>query len=662
MAPFNRRFYFYKRRPRWRRRYTTRYRRRGLRKTFRRRPRRRRVRKFKFRIKKKLKKLHIQQWQPRHIKKCHIRGFLPLFTAGKGSYSNNYTLYKNSFVPPKIPGGGGWSLQQITLKTLYEENEIIQNWWTKSNRGLPLCRYVGCRMYFFRQPATDYIVTYSIEYPFNVTKYYYQSMHPMRLLTYKHKVVVPSFRTQPLNRRTYKTKYIKPPKELKNEWYFQQNFAKTPLVLLATTACDLTSMYVPTNAENNNAGFWALNTKFFQNRGFRYPHATTGYSPSNNQYIYALQNGPPDITNEIRKNVIFLGDTMLNDPGDPRGTESSYPQAKWGNIFYYKYLTQYLRTFISQENVSTFLNTSKVNTTVGSSVQLKIEPYVHYCRYNPFRDTGKGNMAYWLDVYTANTGWDPPANPDLIVKDLPLWILLWGWEDYTRTAIKLHNMDIDYVLVIKSSFIDPPLPAYILLSDSFVHGEGPYHKHPDEIDFSDYKEWHPKWEFQKEAVESLLSVGPGVVKSENQKQIQAIVKYDFLFKWGGNPADMENVYDPLSQPIYPTPSTEQKANEIDDPETNFTNYIQEWDVRRDILTQTATNRIKKDSSHEFTVFTDGRTTATTSITTKAPKTQTQTTQEETEETLLHQLLQLQQHNNKLEQRFRQLKTVLENTL
>lgn len=581
--------------------------------------------------------------------------------AGKGRASNNFTMYKNSYTPPTHPGGGGWSLQQITLKALYEENDQIQNYWTMSNRGLNLCRYLGCKITCYRQPNTDYVLTYSLEPPYDTTKYYYQSLHPAKLLTYTKKIVIPSFRTQPQKKKAYKTKFIKPPKELKNQWYFQQHLAKFPLLLLAATACDLTSMYVPKNAENFNAGFYSLNTRFFMNRGFRYPHSTTGYQPSNNVYIYALENGAHPLSTELRKNVIFLGDTMLNDPGDVRGTADTYPAAKWGNVFYYRYLQQQLTTFLTNDNVTSFLSKEKVNEPIGSG-QLKLDPYVYECRYNPFKDTGKGNEAYWLDVYTANTGWDPPQDPDLIVRGFPLWIMLWGWEDWIRNTKKLANMDIDYVLVIKSDFIQPKLPAYVLISDSFYNGEGPYHQDPQHIDFSNYKEWHPKWEFQKEAVENLLSVGPAVYKFENEKQTQAHIHYDFFFKWGGNPADMQNVYDPLTQPTYAIPDNQLITNEKDDPETDIANYIYHWDVRRDFLTQTASERIKKDSIYGYSVFTDGDKTATTAIPFQRIQEtpQEKTSPEKTQEAIFLQLQQCQQHNQQLQQRFRKLKQMLDN--
>lgn len=212
MAPYQRRRYNYYR-PYWRKRRRY-FRKPRSRNPFRRRRRQQRVRRRRYRrkFKKKLKKLNIQQWQPTHIKKCKIEGYLELFECGKGRVGNNYASYKDSWVPPHEPSGGGWSLQQLTLNNLYVQNCLLMNWWTRSNKGLNLVRILGVKVTLFRQENTDYIFCYLPEEPSNVTKYYYPSFHPIKMLTYNNKIVVPSFRSQPHKKNHTKQNLYHPQK------------------------------------------------------------------------------------------------------------------------------------------------------------------------------------------------------------------------------------------------------------------------------------------------------------------------------------------------------------------------------------------------------------------------------------------------------------------
>ncbi len=253
----------------WKRKWPRRrYRRRRLRSNFRSKRRRTWVRKRNYAkyIAKKLRKIKIMQWQPSHIKKCRIKGTIQLFQAGYGRYSYNYTAYKESYVPPHQPGGGGWCYLMLSLGNLYTENQRLQNWWTTSNKGLNLVRYYGVSFKFYRQKYTDYVVSYSNEYPMSVGKFHYPSIHPQRLLQYNHKIVVPSYATLPQSKKPYKKVFVRPPKKMIDKWYFQSQFQRFPLVLLACTACSLNEMYVGHNVLNNNCTILCLNTNLFKNK------------------------------------------------------------------------------------------------------------------------------------------------------------------------------------------------------------------------------------------------------------------------------------------------------------------------------------------------------------------------------------------------------------
>nr|UGV35301.1 MAG: ORF1 [TTV-like mini virus] len=661
MPPFYRKRFY--RRNYWnypkRRRY---YRRRRFTKTFRRKRRHRRVRKPKFPsyFRKKLKTLRITQWQPTYIRKCCIKGILLLFEAGHGRFGNNFTPFKESFYPHNEPGGGGWSIQELSLGNLFTQNQYLMNIWTNSNGGLNLVRYTGCHIILYRQPETDYIFHYYTEETVNAGKYWYPSFHPVKMFMYNKRIIVPSLQTAPNKKKLYKKIKITPPKLIKNNWYFSQNLASFPLIRFATVATSLNHFFLSSKSTNSNITLHMLNTKFFQKSAFQYANPKYGYIPKEGTYIYGLQNGVLDITKEKRINVIYLGSQYYDD-GSPVGTkgwgESSYPKTKWGNIFYYKYLDNIQTTFLHTQPPDTFLSSTNVQNTIGE-VTLKQEPYYQDVRYNPYRDKGDGNLAYWKSISDATkNNWDPPDDPDQKIGGYPFWLMLWGWSDYTQKLGKLKNLAENYVLVLRSKYFSEPFTAYVPLDDSFINGQAPYDNDAENIIPYDLSHWFPKWKFQRKAIDNLLMTGPGVCKAESVQSIQAFMRYKFFFKWGGNSSQLETIADPNSQPLGPDPNNEFLSNEINDPEESIENLLYKWDIRRHQLTQAATKRIKECETYDSCLFTDGAETTLQEKTTS----QTQETPKEEIQALQLQLQQLQQFNRELRHRFLRLKQQIMDT-
>ncbi len=572
---------------RWRRTYWNynqnrrRFRRRNTRKNFRNRPyrRRRTVRRkklFKYRNyrKKKLKRIVLKQWQPDKIRKCKIQGIFPLFQAAPGTKSNNFEIRKELISPPTYPGGGGWSIFQISLNELYKRHERLENWWTYSNKGLPLVRYTHAKLKFYRQQTTDYVVNYQLSYPFELTKFHYMSTQPERMLMYHKKIIVPSFQTSPHMKRTYIKKRISPPKEFYNKWFFQRDLSKYPLVMITTTACDLQSFFISPGAENNTVHLWALNTNIFKHKDFKQQsHEPFGYIPQATYYLYAQPHNTPG---QKPKNteLIYLGNSNTRQEGEttnkqwsgPVGT--TYPYEKWGNPFWHHYIQKNEQLWITKSQPTTVYTGSE--KTIDAITEMTSD-ILTLCSYNPMADKGYGNEVYFVKLYTLEDGWETPATLDLKITGFPLWIMLWGLEDFALKSGKLQHMETDYALVIKSSYIQPQLPYYVFLSDSFYNGEGPYHINGDLMNDRYKRNWYPSWQYQKEAIEQILMSGPGTNKENHQ--IQAHMYYNFYFKWGGSPAYVEGVQDPVQQPDYPLPNSEQQGFEIENPETDPINRI-----------------------------------------------------------------------------------------
>ncbi len=374
-------------------------------------------------------------------------------------------------------------------------------------------------------------------------------------------------------------------------------------------------MFLSSKSNNNNCSVITLNTDFFKRSAFQYASRDKGYKPQEQLYIYGLRNGAVELKDVYLKDIIYLGG-MQREKGVPIGTQplTSYKDPQWGNVFYYEYFNHIRTTFISSKPPDQLLKQTRTATdTIGetTATQLKEYPYYYTERYNPYKDKGDGNMAYWLSVSDATkNNWEPPKDPDLIIQGYPFWLMLWGWEDYTKKCGKIRDFDNNAILVLQSRYISGTHKYYVPLSDSFVNGRAPYDNDPDEITPNDNSHWFPKWKFQKEAIDNILMTGPGVVKAEEQQSIQAFIKYNFFFKWGGNSSTLETISDPNSQPITPSPPGLFLQNEITDPKTPIENMLYKWDIRRHLLTQAATTRIKEIETHDECLFTDGAETST----------------------------------------------------
>lgn len=518
----------------------------------------------------------------------------------------------------------------------------------------------------FREPFTDYIFTWFNDMPRTVSKYFYASHHPLKLLTFNQKVVIPSFQTQPQKKKAFKTIYIPPPKTMKNQWFFQQHLADYPLVNFAASACSLTNMFGSNNAKNNNATIYCLDTTFFTNPGFQYKtqtHPQYGYRPSDTTFLWGLPNGSEIFTQNKISNSIYLGNSMQNQRGSPVGQaaitqhfSTKYGFGSWGNPFFWGYMTGNLRTFqTSQSPEELVKNPSK---PLEESWERQ-NPYVFPVRYNPFKDKGKGNQVYLIPTYDAtHKKWEPTDDPDLMFSDFPLWIILWGLEDILKKMGKCKYLDTDWILVIKSKYLSLPEAYYVPLSYSFIHGNGPYDTDREDLARDDYTHWYPRFKYQRDAINDIVMTGPAVPRGDNIKNIQATIKYKLFFKWGGNNPSLEPVYDPTTQPITPTPGGLQLQNEITDPSTNIETFIYPWDFRRHYLTETAAQRITTSDPNEQFMFTDGDQ-ATTDVPLFQEKTQKKKTPETEEEALLQQLNLLQQYNQQLQLRFNRLKLSLQ---
>lgn len=388
-----------------------------------------------------------------------------MFACGRGRINHNFILTQESYVPTSEPGGGSWSILQFTTRVLYDEFKAGRNWWTQSNTGLPLTRYIRCKLKFYRSPETDYIVTISRTGPFEVTLDSYLSTQPTRHLMNHRAIIIPKLGRGP-NKRTYVKRYVNPPSLLQNKWYFSQDLYNIPLMMLTVSACELDQMFAPEDQISTNITLISLNTNAIQMANWEKQPYMTKSSGTLDIYLWSYQNGH-DSTNLKWNNIYFLGECKTYKEGTKL---TNYDQIKtikdnrndWGNPFTHWY-----------NHPDTIIYYGPIPTTQQAPDNANILPLSSLfieCRYNPFKDKGTGNKVYLAPTNTGNGSLlSLPQDLRLIITDLPLWIIFWGWGDWLLKSRPVAHIQEEYQIVVQSPYIFPKLPCYVFTDKYFTN-------------------------------------------------------------------------------------------------------------------------------------------------------------------------------------------------
>lgn len=544
-----------------------------------------------------------------------------MFLCTNERLGNNLNCYLESTAPYRVPGGGGFSICNFNLNMLYEEHLIAKNWWTTGNENMPLIRYLYCKVTCYREEMVDWLFCYNNSFPMNATRLTYMSTHPQAMLLNKHTRII-TCRRNNRNKKPYKRIIIKPPSQMQNTWYFQKDLAFLPLVQTFATCCSLDRMFLNSNAISTTIGFTSLDTNGWSSHNF-VQHRTQPYEPTNNQLIFATYNGGTKINTINIGTLILLGETYHNTEGTPfdqvditaTGSLSPFQQkmqkAKnnsgyWGNPFYKLWFYGDQRIIYSKVPFETI-----VTTYTQSNQQLKDQhfaflpqPYVD-CRYNPFKDKGDGNKIYLVNTDSGPhlDDWTPPADEDIVLENIPLWLGLWGYLDYQRKCNTTNTVDTKRIAVIQSKYIVPnTLKYYVPLDLDFLHGTSPYQEH---IQTTDYFGWHPKVRFQVQSINQFVLSGPSTAKLPKDISVEGHIKYDFYFKVGGQPAPMSIVTPPDKQPKWITPNNPNnliKTTSLQSPSTPFEYTLYNFDERRGQITKRAAQRITSDKETESSLL------------------------------------------------------------
>lgn len=556
-------------------------------------------------------------------------------------------MYETSWVPEHLPGGGGFSVKNFSLTALYDDHKHVKNYWTKGNVNLPLLRYTGCKMKLYQSEDTDYVFGYKNCGALTSSLLQYNGLQPSVFMMNKHTIKVPSKQTQK-RKKPYITVKIDPPSIMQNKWYFAADITNIPLLQTQAVAASFDHYYISPWNMSTNITIHSLNTSLIQNRDFK--NWTTGYYcqtiGTQKIYLYASheESEPSKIKSET---LIYLGNTKYNTPGVSKrdSHDAEYKASKnqyWGNPFHTDYLNESVKVYQSPINFATQLS----STTAQQLTE--ITGLVRSLRYNPYKDDGSHNQCYFLSNMQAAHGWPDPGKEELIGQGFPLYILMFGFEDYIKKLKILLRIDEDYMLVIRTNTTTPTQDIIVPIDYDFIIGHSPFEDRANPIDND---RWYPQTQYQQKSINDIISCGPGIARIEPKKTVEAKALYTFYFKFGGCPAPMSIVENPTDQPKFPVPSNLYETNSLQSPALPITDFLYNFDERQGLLTEKAAKRIKKHQQIEKLLFTDGATESPFSAPAVHQETSEESSEEEKEEaSLLEQLNQQYTKQQQLRQR------------
>lgn len=474
----------------------------------------------------------------------------------------------NRYTYPKTPGGGGFSTTIFSLDFLYEQYELRKNIWTSSNANFDLCRYTGCTFKFYRHPWADFVLSAQLMYPMSLTFNDYMETQPLRLLLQQKHFVVPSFKNKP-GGRPYVKKKFKPPKQMTNKWFFQDSFSEKPLLLLRSAVCNLQQPFLGPQGENEGITLTCLNIQFL------YISAAWGS---------ATQAAPYNIVST------YVGNTAYYKP-KMSATDKTM---------------QLLDTHVNYKGG--WFSTEILSAYSVKSNSTQQYPPTYKVRYNPKIDTGKGNSV-WLSSVSTDSYDKPHIDKLLLVREQPLWLLLFGFVDFITQYKKLQETEKVYYLMIETPYFKPYRndsrynKTHLIIDSTFVSGLGPFNSTP-----TDYmlQHWYPTLEQQQQSITSIVLAGPFTYKPSNtENNWELHYKYSFYFKWGGAQDNNKQITDPSKKNEFPTPNPQQRGVQVTDPRQQIPqSLLHSWDFRRGYLTKTALKRMYEHLPTEQIISTD----------------------------------------------------------
>ncbi len=343
---------------------------------------------------------------------------------------------------------------------------------------------------------------------------------------------------------------------------FQEAFAETGLVQLTSAACDLDFSYMGCCNQNQLITFYALNLQFYTKAGWGNATApgtlSKWYNPTG-----SMATGPWT-GKDIQGNSIQV--TINNDSGAASYMQSINYEGGWF--------------------------TPKLLQMVTVSSPQQVAP-VKVARYNLNRDDGVNN-AIWL-VSALNYSYESPrTDKTLIIDNLPLWQLMYGFMDYVQKVKQDTTFLKSYYMVIQSTAIEPHtgLDKYHIPIDmDFIKGKGPYGEY---VTSAQKQKWFVTLEHQLSTINSFVEAGPFIPKLANQRNSTWELKSTYKFFLSLEDLKLQtqkllthNTNKLMMSPIHSKADYKSKILRLNKASAMF----HSWDWRRGLLTKTAIKRM-----------------------------------------------------------------------
>lgn len=593
-------------------------------------------------------------WNPNIVRRCNIKGGLPLILCGENRAAFNYAYHSEDYTEQPFPFGGGMSTTTFSLRGLYDQYTKHMNRWTFSNDQLDLARYRGCKFRFYRHPTCDFIVHYNLVPPLKMNQFTSPNTHPGLLMLTKHKIIIPSFLTRPGGRRFVKIR-LPPPKLFEDKWYTQQDLCKQPLVTLTATAASLRYPFCSPQTNNPNCTFQVLRKNY---------HPVIGTSSKNSEdvdpfehWLYETASHYQTFATEAQVGRI----PSFNPDGSKNNQEAQwqefwskkgetwngldYPQATTKQMYKIPYDSNYgfatykpIKEYMLQRRAWSFKYetdnpVSKKIWPQPTTTKPTVDYYEYHAgwfsnifigpnrynlqfqtayvdtTYNPLNDKGKGNKI-WFQYHSK-------VNTDLrdrgiycLLEDMPLWSMTFGYSDYVSTQLG-PNVDHETqgLVCIICPYTEPPMydktnpnSGYVAYDTNFGNGKMPSGR--GQVPVYWQCRWRPMLWFQQQVLNDISKSGPYAYRDE-LKNCCLTTYYNFIFNWGGDMYYPQVIKNPCADSgLVPGTSRFTREVQVVSPLSMGPQYILHlFDQRRGFFSANAVKRMQQQQEFDesFTV-------------------------------------------------------------
>nr|QOI17555.1 ORF1 [Torque teno virus] len=591
------------------------------------------------------KKLVLTQWHPSSIRRCLIKGIVPLVICGHTRWNWNYALHSEDYTEEgRFPHGGSLSTTTWSLKVLYDEYLKHHNFWGYPNNQLDLARYKGAKFTFYRHKKTDFIAFFNRKPPFKLNKYSCASYHPGMLMQQRHKVLIPSYDTKPKGRPKI-TVRIKPPTLLEDKWYTQQDLCDVNLLQLVVTAADFQHPFCSPQTNTPTTTFQVLKDIYYNTMSISEPpEAYTNvnkptesksfkdYSDELEKILYergsywnsfhALEYLNAGITDTYNNKIFNSSSTSLTTWLTGKGNSSFQTgnSTQFGHNSYKPTVDN-----IRKARKAYWTALEKRNDLSVNIAQAKAERFEYHLgwyspillshhrsnlnfarayqdvTYNPNCDRGVKNRI-WVQPLTKPTTEFDEKRCKCVVENLPLWSAFYCYHNFVEEELGISSEIYNScIIVVQCPYTFPPLydkklpkKGYVFYDPLFGNGKMPDGR--GQIDVFWQQRWYPRMATQTQVMHDITMTGPFSYHDE-LVSTQLTAKYTFDFMWGGNMISTQIIKNPCKdsglEPAYP--GRQRRDLQIVDPHSMGPQFsFHNWDYRRGLFGQDAIDRVSKE--------------------------------------------------------------------